>query len=82
MTYCIHVSWSDDAADLQSVDGHQIICNRKQMHMVGLMTHLNCGCCEHHLCCRLNGLSAHYPAHVKGIHVAVPTQDIPIMGFK
>ena len=52
------------------------------MHMVGLMTHLNCGCCEHHLCCRLNGLSAHYPAHVKGIHVAVPTQDIPIMGFK
>ena len=40
------------------------------------MTHLNCGCYEHHLCCRLNGLSGHFPAHVRGKHVAMPVQDV------
>ena len=46
------------------------------MQMVDLMTHLNCGCYEHHLCCRLNGLSGHFPAHVRGIHNVMPVQDV------
>ncbi len=51
------------------------------MYVVGLMTHLKCCCYEHHLCCHLNGLSEHYPAHVRGIHVAMPVQDVLGNGF-
>ena len=40
------------------------------------MTHLKCCCYEHHLCCCLNGLSEHFPAHVRGMDVAMPVQDV------
>ena len=75
-SYGTHVSLSDGATHLQSVRGRSQVCNRKRMHVVGLMTYLSCCCYEHHLCCRLNGLSEHSPAHVRGIHVAMPVQDI------